>query len=70
LRPGDWGPWILKRIAVCRSAEALRQAREDRMRLLIAVVLLIAAPWPCPAQTPAATPPAATLSAGMQVAQL
>lgn len=33
------------------------------MRLLIAVVLLIAGPWPCLAQTPAAPPPAATLSA-------
>jgi hypothetical protein len=34
------------------------------MRLLIAVVLLIAAPWPSHAQTPAAaTPPVATLSA-------
>lgn len=33
------------------------------MRLLIAVVLLIAAPWPCPAQTPAAAPATAALSA-------
>jgi hypothetical protein len=32
------------------------------MRLLIAVVLLIAAPWPSLAQTPLAAPPAATLS--------
>jgi len=31
------------------------------MRLLIAVVLLIAAPWPSPAQTLAPAPPAATL---------
>ena len=33
------------------------------MRLLIAVVLLIAGPWPSLAQTPAAPPPVATLSA-------
>lgn len=32
------------------------------MRLLIAVILLIVAPWPSHAQTLAATPPAATLS--------
>jgi hypothetical protein len=32
------------------------------MRLFIAVVLFIAAPWPCPAQTLDLAPPAATLS--------
>lgn len=54
---------MVKLIGACRNSAVFRQAGEDRMRLLIAVVLLITAPWPSLAQTAAPAPPAATLSA-------